>query len=91
MPPIFVAKISSGDAAQIQEGRRRVNAHRHPQEVQRQTMAETVLQGRLYQGEPAPRVLLPPSLATWCYPLIEHPPSAGIRADAAAKVCFYAL
>ena len=57
---VFAEVSAPGHAAQVQEGRRRLDAQRHPEEVQREAVEAALLAGGLLQGVAAEGVLLAP-------------------------------
>ena len=57
---VLASVSAAGDSAQVQEGRRRLHAQRHPQEVQREAVEAALLEGGLLQRIAAQGVLLPP-------------------------------
>ena len=55
---VLAAVPAAGHPSQVQEGRRRLDAQRHPQEVQREAVEAALLEGGLLQGVAAQGVLL---------------------------------
>ena len=56
--PVLAAVPAAWHPSQVQEGRRRLDAQRHPQEVQREAVEAALLEGGMLQGVAAKRVLL---------------------------------
>lgn len=80
------SQVQHGNTAQVQQGRRRLNSQRHPEEVQRQTVAETVQQGGLQQGVTAARLLQPTPQHEGQGPALQLQPHLSCRVRARAVV-----